>query len=69
MPAYFWPEFAILFSAAMIGVACITSHTLALSAGAIAKAPSPRRGRACQSLRSLPCNWRRTPYCSRWRQA
>ncbi|HLJ80069.1 MAG TPA: CPBP family glutamic-type intramembrane protease [Ktedonobacterales bacterium] len=38
MPAFFWPEFAILFGAALIGIACVTPYTLELTADAVNKA-------------------------------
>lgn len=38
MPAFSWSEFAILFVAALVGVACIIPYSLALSAEALAKA-------------------------------
>lgn len=38
MPAFSWSEFAILFGAAIVGIACITPYSLELSAGALKKA-------------------------------
>ncbi len=38
MSAFSWPEFAILWGAAVIGIACVTPYTLELTADAINKA-------------------------------
>lgn len=38
MPAFSWPEFAILFGAAAFGVACVMPYTLELTGDALAKA-------------------------------
>jgi hypothetical protein len=38
MPAFSWSEFAILFGAAIIGIACVTPYTLELNAEAMRKA-------------------------------
>ena len=38
MSAFFWPEFAILFGAALIGVACVMPYTLELTGDAFKKA-------------------------------
>jgi hypothetical protein len=38
MPALSWSEFAILFGAAVIGIACVTPYTLELTADAMRKA-------------------------------
>jgi hypothetical protein len=38
MPAFSWPEFGILWGAAIIGAACVTPYTLELTAEALAKA-------------------------------
>jgi hypothetical protein len=38
MPALFWPEFAILFGAAVVGVACVMPYTLELTGKALKKA-------------------------------
>src|SRR5262249_5975030 len=38
MSAFFWPEFAILCGAALLGIACVTPYTLELSHDAIKKA-------------------------------
>jgi hypothetical protein len=38
MPAHFWPEFAILYGAALIGIACVTPYTLELTGDLLAKA-------------------------------
>lgn len=38
MSAFFWPEFAVLYGAAVIGVACVTPYTLELTADAFNKA-------------------------------
>ena len=43
MSAHFWPEFAILYSAALIGIACVTPYTLELTAEALAKAQERMR--------------------------
>jgi Type II CAAX prenyl endopeptidase Rce1-like len=43
MSAFFWPEFAILFGAAVIGIACVTPYTLELTADAFAKAQARMR--------------------------
>jgi hypothetical protein len=41
--ASFWPEFAILFSAALIGIACVMPYTLELTSAAIQKAQERMR--------------------------
>lgn len=38
MSAFFWPEFAVLYGAGLIGVACVTPYTLELTADAFNKA-------------------------------
>lgn len=38
MSAFSWPEFAILFGAALVGIACVTPYSLELSADAMSKA-------------------------------
>lgn len=38
MPAFSWTEFALLFGAALIGIACVMPYTLELSADALRKA-------------------------------
>lgn len=38
MSAFSWPEFAILYGAALIGVACVTPYTLELTADAFKRA-------------------------------
>ena len=43
MPAFFWPEFAVLFGAAVIGIACVTPYTLELTADAFKKAQERMR--------------------------
>ncbi len=43
MPAFFWPEFIILFAAAVIGIACVTPYTLELTHEAFAKAQERMR--------------------------
>src|SRR5690242_20763741 len=43
MPAFFWPEFAVLYGAALIGVACVTPYTLELTADAFKKAQERMR--------------------------
>lgn len=43
MPAYFWPEFIILFGAAIIGIACVMPYTLELTHEAFAKAQARMR--------------------------
>ena len=43
MSAYFWPEFAILYITALIGIACVTPYTLELTAEAFAKAQERMR--------------------------
>lgn len=43
MPAFFWPEFTILFSAGLIGIACVTPYTLELTADAFEKARARMR--------------------------
>jgi Type II CAAX prenyl endopeptidase Rce1-like len=37
MPPFSWPEFAILFGAALIGIACVMPYTLELSADMVRK--------------------------------
>jgi hypothetical protein len=53
MPAYFWPEFAILFGAGIIGIACVTPYTLELLADAVQKAQEQRRAQG----RRQPPRW------------
>lgn len=43
MPAFSWAEFALLFAAAVIGVACVTPYTLELAADAFKKAQERMR--------------------------
>jgi hypothetical protein len=43
MSAYFWPEFAILYGASLIGIACVMPYTLELTADAIKKAQERMR--------------------------
>lgn len=43
MPAFSWAEFAILWVAALIGVACVMPYTLELTASVIAKARERKR--------------------------
>ena len=43
MSAHFWPEFAILYVAALIGIACVTPYALELTAEAFAKAQERMR--------------------------
>jgi CAAX amino terminal protease family. len=38
MSAFFWPEFAVLYGAAVIGVACVMPYTLELTADAFKRA-------------------------------
>ena len=38
MPAYFWPEFAILCGAGLIGIICVMPYTLDLTSAAFEKA-------------------------------
>lgn len=38
MAEFFWPEFIILFSAAVIGIACVTPYTLELTHDALTRA-------------------------------
>lgn len=38
MPAFFWSEFAILFGAAVVGIACVMPYTLELTTDAFKKA-------------------------------
>ncbi|HEV2457706.1 MAG TPA: hypothetical protein VGS80_05020, partial [Ktedonobacterales bacterium] len=43
MPAFSWPEFAVLFGAAAIGIACVMPYTLELTADAFEKAQARMR--------------------------
>lgn len=43
MSAYFWPEFFILFAAAIVGIVCVTPYTLELTHDALAKAQERMR--------------------------
>jgi hypothetical protein len=43
MPAFSWAEFAILFGAGLIGIACVTPYTLELTADALKKAQERMR--------------------------
>ncbi len=43
MPAFSWPEFAILYGAALIGIACVMPYTLELTAAAFQKAQERMR--------------------------
>src|SRR5690348_17312882 len=43
MSAFSWPEFAVLYGAALIGVACVTPYTLELTADAFKKAQERMR--------------------------
>lgn len=43
MPAFSWSEFAVLFGAAVLGIACVTPYILELSADAINRAEARMR--------------------------
>ena len=43
MSACFWPEFLIVFGAALIGIACVMPYTLELTGDAIKKAQALMR--------------------------
>lgn len=43
IPAFFWPEFAILFGAAVIGIACVMPYTLEIMGAAMTKAQEKMR--------------------------
>lgn len=43
MPTNFWPEFAILYGAALVGIACVTPYTTAITGVALRKAQERMR--------------------------